>query len=304
MNSIKRKAGDKMAENRAMFGPGGNSESFYQQGNKSTLQAPEWVKKVGLDAYEYEAGRGVNASDETFVSLGEKAKLAGISLSIHAPYFISLSSVEPEKRTGSAKYILDSARALSLMGGKTMVIHAGSCAKLDRTDALNFAKDAIHHALNVLSENGLYGFILGIETMGKVNQLGTLDEVLEMCSVDKTVCPVIDFGHMNAREQGGVFESVDDYKRIFDIVEKRKSPEAAYNMHCHFSKIEHTKGGEKRHLTFEDTVYGPDYVPLMQAIAQIGAAPTIICESDGTQAEDALEMKNTYAKYAGDISGI
>ena len=115
-----------MAENRAMFGPGGNSESFYQQGNKNTLQAPEWVKKVGLDAYEYEAGRGVNASDETFVSLGEKAKLAGISLSIHAPYFISLygltshqtreaiESPEPPLRLFSSPIIVMAALTLAL----------------------------------------------------------------------------------------------------------------------------------------------------------------------------------------------
>ena len=73
------------------FGPGGNADSFYKDGKKSTLQAPEWVKAFGLDAYEYEAGRGVNASDETFEKLGEAAKNAGIALSIHAPYFISLS---------------------------------------------------------------------------------------------------------------------------------------------------------------------------------------------------------------------
>ena len=283
-----------MAE-KARFGPGGNADSFYKDGNKSTLQAPAWVKKFGLDAYEYEAGRGVNASDETFVKLGEAAREAQIALSIHAPYFISLSSVEEEKRLGSAKYILDSARALHCMGGEyaagTMVIHAGSCSKIDRAVAVDYAKDALRHALDELDKAGFYGVKLGIETMGKVGQLGTLDEVMALCTVDATVVPVIDFGHMNAREQGGVFVTADDYKRVFDLVAEKKSPEAAQNLHCHFSKIEYTKGGEKRHLTFEDTVFGPAYEPLMEAIVSLGVTPTIICESDGTQAEDALAMK-------------
>lgn len=285
--------------NKALFGPGGNSESFKTEGCKSTLQAPGWVKRKGLDAYEYEAGRGVNGSEDMFISLGAKAKEHGIKLSIHAPYFISLSSLEADKRTGSSKYIIDSAKAIALMGGETIVIHAGSCAKIDRALAVDYAKDALRYALEQLDALGLYGVKLGIETMGKVNQLGTLDEVLELCTVDKTIVPVVDFGHMNAREQGGVFVTEDDYKRVFDEIAKRKSPEAAQNLHCHFSKIEYTKGGEKRHLTFEDTVFGPDPAPLMKAICSLGVSPTIICESDGTQAEDALAMKNEYLKICG-----
>ncbi len=115
-----------------------------------------------------------------------------------------------------------------------------------------------------------------------------------MCSVDKTVVPVIDFGHMNAREMGGVFNNADDYKRVFDKIAKSVSNEAAQNLHCHFSKIEYTQGGEKRHLTFEDTTFGPEYEPLMKAIYELGVTPTIICESDGTQAEDALAMKKCF----------
>ena len=283
---------------KPFFGPGGNSNSFFESGKKSTLDAPEWVKNFGLDAYEYEAGRGVMGSAETFRKIGEKAKEHGIKLSIHAPYFISLSSVEEEKRKNSSKYIIDSARALKELGGNTIVIHAGSCAKIERSVAADYAKEALRYAIDRLSEEGLYGFDLGIETMGKVNQFGTLDEVIDVCSVDKTVVPVVDFGHMNARELGGVFVTVDDYKRVFDEIAKRVTPEAAQNLHCHFSKIEYTKGGEKRHLTFEDAVFGPEYKNLMKAIYELGVTPTIICESDGTQAEDALAMKKCYEAFA------
>ena len=277
------------------FGPGGNSDEF-KLVCKSTLQAPAWVKQYGLDAYEYEAGRGVVGSEDSFRRLGENAREVGIKLSIHAPYFISLSSLEEEKRRGSARYILESARALHHMGvlNGTIVIHAGSCAKLDRAVATDYAKGALSYAIEQLQLEGLYGYDLGIETMGKVNQLGTLDEVIELCAVDKTVVPVVDFGHMNAREQGGVFSSADDYKRVFDEIAKRVTPEAASHLHCHFSKIEYTSGGEKRHLTFDDTTYGPDPAPLMQAIYDLGISPTIICESDGTQARDALMMKKQY----------
>ncbi len=280
-------------KNGALFGPGGNSDSFNAL-NKKTSDAPEWLKELGLDAYEYEAGRGVNGSEAMFSLIGSNAKKAGIRISIHAPYFISLSSVEEEKRLGSARYIIDSARALSLMSGETMVIHAGSCAKIERALAVDYAKRALEHALSELDKLGLYGFKLGIETMGKVNQLGTLDEVLELCTVDETVVPVVDFGHMNARNQGGVFTCADDYKKVFDEISRRKGAKYAENLHCHFSKIEYTTGGEKRHLTFADTTYGPEFEPLMEAVRDMGISPTFICESDGTQAKDALAMKKYY----------
>ena len=280
----------------ALFGPGGNSESFYAKGYKATVDAPRFVHEMGLDAYEYEAGNGVTASEATFAKIGEAAKQYGIHMTIHAPYYISLSSVDEEKRKKSAGYIVSSAKALRGLGGDLMVIHAGSTAKLDRSVALEYAVGALHHALDVLSGEGLYGVKLGIETMGKVNQLGTLDEVLALCEVDKTVVPVVDFGHMNARECGGVFASSDDYKRVFDRISEQCGGEVADRLHCHFSKIEYTGGGEKRHLTFEDTVFGPDYEPLMKAIAALGVSPTIICESNGTMAEDALTMKNAYER--------
>jgi deoxyribonuclease-4 len=139
---------------------------------------------------------------------------------------------------------------------------------------------------------------LGIETMGKVNQLGTLDEVIEQCKVDPRYAPVVDFGHMNAREQG-LFTTADDYRRIFDRIAEGLGEKYALGLHCHFSKIEYTGAGEKKHLTFADSVYGPDFEPLMEAIAKDGWAPRIICESDGTQAEDAKVMKECYEAFFG-----
>lgn len=65
------------------FGPGGNSESFYAEGFKSTLQAPAWVRDRGLDAYEYQGGNGITASAKTLSAIGEAAAGQGISMSLH-----------------------------------------------------------------------------------------------------------------------------------------------------------------------------------------------------------------------------
>lgn len=277
----------------AIFGPAGNSESFTKMGYKSSLQVPEYLDKMGLDAFEYQCGRGVNIGAEKARELGILAKEKGITLSLHAPYYISMSSVEKEKRLNSVKYILDSAFVVNQMGGNRIVVHTGSCGKISREEALSLAKDTMKISLSALDENGLSHIHICPETMGKINQLGTLDEVLSLCELDERLIPCIDFGHLNARTLGG-YNTKEQFEGIFEQIQNRLGTERLKSFHSHFSKIEYTSGGEKRHLTFEDNVYGPNFEPVMEIVAKKNLSPTFICESAGTQAEDALLMKNYY----------
>ena len=275
----------------AKFGPGGNSEAFASAGFSSTLDAPAWLSKIGLDAYEYEAGNGLSAGPSTLAAIGRRAKENGIKTSYHTPYFISLSGVVEEKRLRSIDYIRQSLEAARLLGAGTIVVHCGSCAKISRDEAMRLAADTL---VKTVASVDTYGIKIGLETMGKINQLGTLDEVLELCRIDSCFVPVVDFGHLNARELGGVFRSADDYLRVFDRISSRMGSSVAENLHCHFSKIEYTNLGEKKHLTFADNVYGPDYEPFVEAIVKGKLSPTVICESAGTQSDDALTMKKLY----------
>ena len=279
--------------NYPTFGAGGNSDSFYAEGNKSTVQAPAWIKLRGLDAYEFEAGRGIGAGEDTLRKIGEKAREHGVLMSLHTPYYISLSGVDPEKRLKSVEYIKQSLWAAELLGADTIVIHSGSAAKISRSEAMKLSCDTLEKVIEAVGDTKIK---LGIETMGKINQLGDLDEVIEQCRVDKRYAPVVDFGHLNARERGGYFVTVDDYRRVFDKIANGVSDEAARDLHCHFSKIEYTDAGEKKHLTFADNEFGPSFEPLMEAIVLEGVAPRIICESDGTQPEDAKAMKEYYER--------
>ena len=278
----------------AKFGPAGNSESFAAMGYKKTIQLPEYIVRMGLDAYEYQCGRGVRISTEAAQAFGQKAKEAGVTLSLHSPYYISLSGLEEEKRTGSIDYILQSARAADAMGAQRVVVHSGSCAKLSRTDALELAKDTLRRALQAMDEEGLGHIHLCPETMGKLNQLGDLQEVLELCQLDERLIPCIDFGHLNARTFG-TLNDPQAVRTVFEQMEDKLGISRLRQFHSHFSKIEYTlKGGEKCHLTFADTEYGPSFEPVAEMIVRKGCSPTIICESAGTQAEDAAAMKRMY----------
>ncbi|MBO7148909.1 MAG: TIM barrel protein [Clostridia bacterium] len=275
----------------ALFGPGGNSESFYDEGNKHTVQAPAWLVKKGLDAYEYQAGNGITGSDETLAKIGVAARENGIKMSIHAPYFISLSGVDIEKRLKSIDYIRKSLHAAKLLGADTIVIHAGSAAKITRDEAMRLASDTLYKAAQEFSGESVR---FGIETMGKINQLGTLEEVLELCKVADIYYPVVDFGHLNSRNIGAYYKTEDDYKRTFDLIGDTLGDKYAQTLHCHFSKIEFTGAGEKKHVRFCDDGFEPPFEPLCNYIAKAGLEPRIICESAGTMADDALLMKKCY----------
>lgn len=277
----------------AKFGPAGNCADFYATGKKSTVDMIRYVAAQGLTAYEYQCGRGVRLSSATAQELRDVAAECGVQLSLHAPYFISLASADPEKRDNSLRYIYESAAAVASLGGDRIVVHPGGLGGRTREEATALACETLARAQALLDEEGLSQVHICPETMGKIGQLGDLDEVLTMCGVDERFLPCIDFGHLNSRLHGGMNDAAA-FSGALDAVAASLGEARARVFHAHFSKIEYTEGGEKRHLTFEDTFYGPEPAPLMQLIASRGLAPTLICESDGTQTRDAVTLSKLY----------
>lgn len=271
------------------FGPAGSCERAAAEKIKSTEKLIEFIAKNGLNAFEYQCGRGVMVKEPKGIAIGEKAKECGIKLSIHAPYYISLASVEEEKRLNSINYIFQSAQAASWMGADRIVVHPGGLGKKSRAEATAMAKETLAAAQKHLDEQGLGDIHICPEVMGKINQLGDLSEVLEFCTLDERMIPCVDFGHLNSRMQGAM-----EYVKALDEIENVLGADRLKNIHIHFSKIEYTSGGEKRHLTFADDFYGPQFEPLMEEFVRRGMHPTVICESAGTQTDDSVTMMNYY----------
>lgn len=280
------------------FGTAGNPESFYAKGYKRSSQMPIFLSECGLDAYEYQCGRGVMLKADTANEIKTEAEKHNITVSLHSPYFISLSTTEESKIANNIRYITESATAVKLLGGNRVVVHSGSCGKVSREQALAASKANLVKAQAALDEMGLSDVILCPETMGKINQIGTLEEVIELCLLDERFIPCIDFGHLNARTLGGI-KTAEDYENILNEVENKLGFDRASRFHSHFSKIEYSAGGEVKHLTFDDKVYGPDFEPLAEVILKKNYSPTIISESAGTQSEDAMIMKRILTDKAG-----
>ena len=279
----------------ATFGPAGNAESFPY---KSSVDAPRWLGELGLDCYEYQCGKGVRVKEDTAVALGRQAQEHGIALSLHAPYFINLANPDPESQEKTIGYITSSCLVADQMGATRVVIHSGALMKRTREEAMNIALPFLKRIVAVCEDQGFGHITLCPETMGKINQLGDLDEVLRLCQVHESLIPCVDFGHLYARSLGKD-EGAEAVERMLSRMESELGADRASRFHSHFSHIEFTpNGGEKCHRTFDDDGgYGPAWEPLAQAVAARGWSPTFICESAGTQAEDAVTMKRIYQSY-------
>ena len=275
------------------FGPAGISDSFAAQGYKTSLDIPAYTAGMGLDAFEYQCGHGVRLAEGKARQMAALAAEKGIVFSVHAPYYISMSSLDEEKRLGSIRYLLQSAQLCRALGGRRIIFHPGSCGKQSRAAALDKALDTLRRGVEALDEAGYGDMTLCPETLGKIGQLGDLEEVLALCGVDRRIVPCIDFGHLNARTLGGI-RSRADYAAILDRMGEALGDDRARTFHVHFSRIEFSAGGEKRHWTFADTQYGPEPDPLMELLAERRLAPVVICESAGTQAEDARTLGQIY----------
>lgn len=275
------------------FGPSGNSESFYAAGFSHTEDAAKYVKDMGLDCFEYSFGRGVRMSEAKAHSIGAAFAAQQIEISVHAPYYINFANPSQESAQNSFGYVLDSARILQCMGGTRCVFHAATQGKMQREEAVSLTEDRLKTLRDMVYENNLQNIKFCPETMGKIAQIGTLEEIVRFCKIDEIYLPAIDFGHINAREQGSL-RTVSDYQTRLEYMVGELGYERVKHFHVHFSKIQYAGKGEIRHLTFEDTQYGPEFEPLAEALKKLKLEPYIVSESAGTQAEDALAMKRIY----------
>ncbi len=276
-----------------LFGPSGNSESFYAEGYSHTEQSAKFVKERGLDCFEYSFGRGVRMTEAKAISIGAAFREQGVEISVHAPYYINFANPDDESARKSYNYVLESGKMLKLMGGKRCVFHSATQGKMEREDAVALTEERLKVLRDFIYLNRLDDLYFCPETMGKLAQIGTIEEIVRFCKIDKVYLPAVDFGHINAREQGSL-KTVSDYRERLEYMIGELGYERVKHFHVHFSKIQYSDKGEVRHLTFADTEYGPEFAPLAMALKELKLEPYIVSESAGTQAEDAMEMKRIY----------
>ncbi len=272
------------------FGPAGNCKTFYEAGYKSTIQAAEWLHLIGLDAYEYSFGRGILLSDDTAKIIGKEMKKYGISISVHAPYYINFAAPTEEQNAKNIMYIINSLEKLKLLQGDRLIVHLASRGKMERKDAVALTRSRLVELAKIIEDFDGY---LCLETLGKENQIGSYEEIIDFCTISPKFIPTFDFGHINSLMQGAL-KTEENFKTVFDYSIEKLGRGKTEICHIHFSKIEFGSKGEIKHLTLEDDKYGPEFEPLARVIKDYNLKPIIICESKEIMASDALKLKEIY----------
>lgn len=240
---------------------------------KSTLESLSYIKEIELNAMEVEFVYGVKMQNELAKEIGKLAEKLDISLSVHAPYYINLASADKQKIEASKKRILDSCERAHYLKASHVVFHAGFYGNLKENECYDIIKEGIIEMRDIIKENK-WKTELAPETTGKKSQFGSLTELLRFREEIKcSLC--IDFAHLHARN------GTINYPSVFDQLSGLK------HIHSHFSGIEFSDKGERRHLIMERT----DFLPFAKEILKRKVDITIICESPITW-KDSLKMKN------------
>lgn len=264
---------------RPRFGPAGVPQAFRER-KAALADVPRLLREEGLDAFEYQAvrwGAKPQIRRERAGELSVKAEENDVWLTLHGSYFINFCG-KREVVEASKNRLIACATAAEWMKAHVVVFHPGFYGKRTPREAVKDCAEALADVVEEMKTRGIENVKLGPETMGKLSQFGSLDETLSLCEEVEQTQPVIDWAHIHARH-GGCFKTADDFRKVVENIEKRLGTDAVKNMHCHFTKIEFTEKGEKRHHTMNEAEYGPEFRLLAKVIAEFKLKPVIISES-------------------------
>ncbi len=274
------------------FGPAGVPPLFRILGAKLS-DVPGLLREEGLDAFEYQAvrwGQKPQMKQEDAENLGFQARKNDVLLSLHGSYYVNLCG-KKEVVEASKRRLVACATAANWMGAYVVVFHMGFYGRFEKSYAFRNCVNALKDIVATMNSLGIQNVKLGPETMGRIFQLGSLDEILTICEEVEQTQVVIDWGHLHARHRG-LFKKIDDFRAVIDEVENRLGTQAVKGMHCHFTKIEFTEKGERRHHILDEAKYGPDFQLLAEVIAEYDLRPVMICETPILDV-DAMKMRDT-----------
>ncbi|MBI4209895.1 MAG: TIM barrel protein [Candidatus Diapherotrites archaeon] len=249
------------------------------------------VKKLGLGAMELEFVQSVFISKEKAPEIKKAVDETGVALTCHAPYFINLNAVEPQKRGASRSRILQSAKILDACGGYSVCFHPGYYLGMEPKKVFESVKSEMEKIMGEVKSLGLNVWIRP-ETTGKPTQFGSIDELCDLSAGLDHVLPVVDFSHLHARTNGK-FNTREEFTQVMELIEKKLGKVALHNMHIHLSGIEYGPKGEKNHLVLDES--DMNWRELLQVLHDFNAKGVLVCESPNIE-EDTLMLQREYGK--------
>ncbi|MHA1590624.1 MAG: TIM barrel protein [Candidatus Njordarchaeales archaeon] len=274
---------------RIRLGPAGKPIGF----TGDLLKVPEFLRGIHLNALEVQQVRRINITKDRAEALREEAEKNGVKLSLHAPYAINFSSENEAVIEASKERLLKALEVAHWMGAKVVVFHPGYYGKREPREALELIIESLKEIARLAKKKG-FSPLIGPETMGKKSQVGSLDEIIEIVKEVPHSIPVLDFAHIHARE-GGILNTRKDYENLFEKIESELGSKKLKELHSHFTKVEYTEKGERRHRVFGEGV-GPKFIPLAEILLEWNDIKATIISESPVLEQDAIKMRDILIK--------
>jgi deoxyribonuclease-4 len=263
--------------------PGGSVGAIFQ------------IAELGLNSLELGWVRSVRISEATCAAIKQASQESGISLSVHAPYFINLNADE-EEWPKSRKRLMDAAFYGYLAGATDIVFHPGSYFGKPAEEVLPIAINRLAGCVDEMQSQEI-DVTLRPETMGKSAMLGSLQDTIEMSLAISNVKPCLDFAHLHARTGDGSMNTYDEWMRVLETYAEKLGRSALKDLHCHISGIEYSSKGEREHLKIQESDL--DFKALFKALHDLDCQGRLLCESPVLE-EDALLLQSAWKEISGE----
>lgn len=252
------------------------------------MEGLKHAAKLGITAMEMEWVQRVPMNEERMLEINTTAQKLGMTLTVHAPYYINLNSPDAATLAASKKRILDALAMSELAGVRSMCVHAAFNLGQDPETVYDNVRRAVDDIMS--HKFKLFPSVnLGLETMGKPTQFGTLEDVLRI-SKEFDIYPVIDPAHMHARTNG-LINTTSEWNEMLDMYEKYLGKASLKTMHLHYSGIAYGPKGEKHHLPLQES--DARWEDFLKVLKKRKVEGTVVCESPLLE-QDTLLMQKTY----------
>ena len=282
------------------FGVAGFPPNFSKSPYKNKRERIfEWLHSLGLDWIELQNTYGVKMPEKQALEYRALAEKYGIGMSIHAPYYISFASRDPDVVQRSKERMLQCVQLAQLLGSERIIFHPGyPPGKTPEDRRIGVAK--IIDALQTIEPQVPVGIHVYPETAGKRSQIGSVEEILEICGAVRYARPCFDMAHIHAFQLGGL-KSAGSIRRTFDQAVNSLGPALLKQLHIHMYPVDYDHNGEKKHRAFADisdedsgTPYYPTAEAFIAVISELELETVVICEARDTQDVGAMLMKRLF----------
>lgn len=222
----------------------------------------------------------------------------GVYLTMHSPMTVSIGSVKSGVRFMSTEIVCRHLRAMrDIQPGVTnrIVVHAANISDRSAEDVYEVQRKTLWSLWFKMRDQGLLdNSLICIENLGKVNQVGSIEDICKLCSLTDNFIPCIDFGHLHGRSLGRYLNTKEEFEQVFNQLYSLLPAWKVDCMHIHFSKLEYTDKGEKRHVPFSVKNAGPKPANFLRALpVRQGFNPVIVCESPNSYV-DGIQLKRNH----------